>query len=83
MSYIIMYKSLTYAQRAARVLERVGIIVSISRAPHGLGGEGCAYCLKVSERRLSEALGMIRSFSLNSGKVYKIDAYGNYTEVFI
>ena len=38
MRYLIMCRSLTYAQRAARVLERAGIGAGIIKAPAGLTG---------------------------------------------
>ena len=83
MDYIIMCRSLTYAQRAVRVLERVGIIASIARAPQGISSQGCAYSVKMSERRLSEALGIIKNAGLNPGRVYKLDSNGTTSEVFL
>ena len=54
--YLILCRSLTYAQRTASVLERAGIAARVLRSPKSVAGEGCGYAVKVSERRLAEAL---------------------------
>jgi len=80
-SYIIMCRSLTYAQRASRTLERAGIAASVMRAPSGIDAKGCAYCIKISERRLNDSLRLMRGDGITPGRIYKADAYGSYTEV--
>lgn len=49
MRYLIMCRSLTYAQKAAKLLERNGINVGIRRAPQELSGAGCS-TVSVSEQ---------------------------------
>ena len=83
MNYIIMCKSLTYAQRSAKALERAGIMASVGRTPGAISSEGCAYSIKISERRLNEAMGIIRNAGLNPGRIYKLDANGAAAEVFM
>ena len=51
--YLIICRSLTYAQRTAAVLERAGITARILRSPKSIAGEGCSHAVKVSERRLA------------------------------
>ena len=80
MRYIIMCRSQTYAQRAARMLERSGITATISRAPQGLRGTGCAWCVKVAEQRFQQALGVLRRGGASFGKLFREDEDG-YTEV--
>ena len=82
-NYFIMCRSLTFAQRGARLLERAGIFASLMRAPQGLGAEGCAYCLKITERRVSEAVGIIRGAGLGPGRIYKSDGQEGYIEVSV
>lgn len=81
--YLIMCRSLTYAQRAARALERAGITAIVMRPPRGLSKEGCAYCVKVSERRLSEALVVIKSAGINYSRVYVVGPDGTGKEVHL
>ena len=80
-NYIIMCRSLTYAQRTSRVLEHAGMAASIMRAPQGLDAGGCAYCIKISERRLDDALSLMSREGIRPGKTYRADAYDSYTEV--
>ena len=50
--YLIVCRSLTYAQRTAAVLERAGITARILRAPKSIAGEGCSYaslCQSITE----------------------------------
>lgn len=80
-SYLIMCRSLTYAQRSARALERAGITAIVMKAPPGTTSAGCAYCLKVSQRRLDEAVSYLDNAGLPHGKIYYYSADGAVTEV--
>ena len=79
--YLIMCRSLTYAQRAEAALERAGISAALSRAPQGLTGNGCGYCLKVNENRFHNALGVLNSRGLPYGRLYRAEPDGRYVEV--
>ena len=79
--YLIMCKSLTYAQRAARVLEHSGITVVITRVQQHLAGEGCSYSVRVSEQRLADALRALKSAGLGSNRVFLQQADGEIREV--
>ena len=70
MRYLIMCRSLTYAQRAARVLERAGIGAGIIKAPAGLTGNGCSYCVTVPIGKGQGAVNILRTENLLQGKVY-------------
>lgn len=79
--YLIMCRSLTYAQRASQALERAGITASISRAPQQLTGNGCGYCVSVAERHMRDALNTLSRAGTPYGKLYKIEPDGRYVEV--
>ena len=81
MQYMIMCRSLTYAQRAVTALERAGITAAISRAPQELTGSGCGYCVKVSERRFQSAVKTLDAKNIPYGRLFRIDDDGGYTEV--
>lgn len=81
MRYIIMCRSQTYAQRASRILERSGITATISRAPQGLSGSGCAWCVRVSGLRFQQAIGVLRRSGAKFGKLFREEDNGKYTEV--
>ena len=78
--YLIMCRSLTYAQRASRLLERAGITAVIIKAPQQLTGSGCGYAVSI-RRNLETAVNILRSANASFGKLYEKDADGGYTEV--
>ncbi len=79
--YLIICRSLTYAQRTAAMLERAGITAHIMRAPKIISDSGCTHAVKVSERRLSEALTVLKRVELMPKRVYIMSADGSYKEV--
>ena len=76
-----MCRSLTFAQRAARLLERANISSHISKAPQGVTPEGCSYGVKISSRRFEQAVKILKEAKLPTGRVYRIDESGNASEV--
>lgn len=79
--YLIICRSLTYAQRTAHVLERAGISGYIVRAPKSIAGEGCSHAVKVAERRLADALKILSREGLGPKRVYLQEEDGRYSEV--
>lgn len=83
MRYFIMCRSLTYAQKAARLLERNGINVGIRRAPQELSGAGCSYSVSVRENRILRAVEILRSENLLQGRIYELSSDGSTREVLM
>ena len=79
--YLIICRSLTYAQRTASVLERVGITAHILRAPRAIAVEGCSHGVKIAQRRLPDALVALNRASLTPQRVFIMEADGSYQEV--
>ncbi len=65
MQFLLTFRSLTYAQRAARVLERAGITGTVSRVPKAAATKGCAYCVIVAARHRDMAVGILTSAGLS------------------
>ena len=78
--YLFMCRSLTYAQRASRLLERAGITASGSRTPHSISGSGCGYCVSVQLRRGFEAASLLREAGLLQGSIYIAGEDGSLKE---
>ena len=81
--YLIVCRSLTYAQRTARVLERAGISGYIMRAPKLISGEGCSHCVKVAERWLAPALKVLNREGLGPKRVFLQNEEGSYSDVTV
>lgn len=69
-SYLILCRSLTFAQRTARILKQAGISGVVMRAPRSIAGEGCGYCVKISERWLSKSLILLRREGLEPKQIF-------------
>ena len=80
MRYLILCRSLTYAQRAEALLERRGIDAPILKAPLRLRERGCGYALSVT-RRIREAAALLRENHLLTGRIYARLDDGEYREV--
>lgn len=76
----IMFRSLTHAQAAARLLERRGITATVTRAPQGANPKGCGYAVTI-RKRVSEAIGLLNENRLPYGKIMKRLDSGEYEEV--
>lgn len=79
--YLILCRSLTYAQRTASVLERVGIIAPIQRAPASVAEDGCSHAVRVSEREFSAALAVLARAGMTPKRIFLGEQTGRYREV--
>lgn len=79
--YLIMCRSLTYAQRATRILERTGLSSSVARTPHGIGGDGCSYGVRLRTVDIRAALSALRKADVKIGAVYIIGEDGSIREL--
>lgn len=79
--YLIVCRSLTYAQRTAAALERAGITAHILRSPRSIAGEGCGYSVKISQRRLADALRVLHRVMLEPKRIFITTGDGSYREV--
>ena len=78
--YLILARSVTYAQRMQRALERSGIRCRVRHAPGGLTELGCAYVVQVAARELPPALAVIHREGLGPVQVF-LEQRGIYREV--
>ena len=78
---LILFRSLTYAQRASHILERGGITATIRRAPQGLTDRGCTYSIRLRAQHLGRALALLKQRGLEHGKVFQMSEGGVWQEV--
>lgn len=75
--YLIIARSITYAQRIERVLERAGIRSLVFRAPLELTkGEGCAHAVRIAQESMPTARSLLLENGLTLVRVLKSDASG-------
>lgn len=80
-SCLILFRSLTYAQRGRLVLERSGITATVRKAPAAVTDRGCAYGLKLRTDRLSQALTALKTAGADHGRVFEYQPDGTLREV--
>jgi len=78
--YLIMCRSLTYAQKASKALERSGITASIVKAPQALSTGGCAYAVSI-RNRINDSIVILKRYDIPTGKIFARSSDGNYSEV--
>ena len=79
--YLIVCRSLTYAQQTAAVLERAGISAHILRSPAAISSTGCSHSVKIAQRRLAQALMVLKKVELSPRQIYITEADGSYREI--
>lgn len=80
-SYLILCRSLTFAQRTAHALERSGISGHVMRAPKMIAGDGCGFCVRIPEQSLGDALRQLQQEGLAPKQVFMQMADGEFSEV--
>lgn len=78
--YLIIARSVTYAQRMQRALTRAGIRCRIFRAPRDLTDRGCAYAVEIAMGDLSAALPVLHGENLNPVQIF-LSQRGTFREV--
>lgn len=76
MYVLILFRSLTYAQRGKHALEGEGIYSSLIKAPIGTEGGGCSYALRLPRKKLEKALDILRAANIRFGRVYEQNEAG-------
>ena len=79
-SYLLLVRSVTYAQRVQKVLSRTGVHSQIFRAPRTITELGCAYAVYVSAADVSAVLKVLREHALFPVKIFSVQQ-GTYREV--
>lgn len=79
--YLILCRSLTYAQKIVQMLERAGVHARLLRSPAAISPTGCSYSVKIAHRDLPQALMILNRFRLPYVGVYLGSTEEGYREV--
>ncbi len=79
--FVIMCRSISYAQRGERILAGNNIGSYIIKAPQQVTSEGCSYGLKVGEKNRDKSIAILKNSGIRIGKVFRINSDGSYSEV--
>ena len=78
--YWISFRSLTYAQRGASLLERKGLTATIVRLPQHLSKRGCGYAIIV-RGRIHQAAAWLGDAKIPWSQVFQRLESGEFQEV--
>ncbi len=79
--YVVMCRSLSYAQRGQRLLAGNNIVSYIIKAPQSVTLEGCSYGLRIKAADIDKSVMILKSSGIRVGKMFKVDINGSYDEV--
>ena len=81
--YFITFRSVTFAQRAEKLLHQQGIRASLMRTPRWMEEQGCGYALKLWTNNITPAVNLLRESSIQLRKAYVQQEDGTMEEVRI
>ena len=79
--YFITVRSITFGQRAERVLRKNGLICSLQRTPGWMQEKGCGYCLRLRTADIRPAVQLLKTAQVPYQRVYVQDGEGEVEEV--
>jgi len=68
--YFITFRSVTFAQRAEKLLNQRFIHVSLMRTPRWMEEQGCGYALKLWSEDIRPVVKLLRESRIQLRKVY-------------
>ncbi len=78
MQIVIIFKSVTYAQRAERILAKNGIVSNVMKAPFGQNTGSCAFGVRISDKNIVRALGIIKESGISYTDIMIKQTDGTY-----
>ena len=69
-TYFITFRSVTFAQRGERALQKEGIRCMLLRTPKWMEERGCGYCLKLRSADVKLAVQALQQAQVPLRKVY-------------
>ena len=68
--YFVTFRSVTFAQRAEKLLNQRGYRVSLMRTPRWMEEQGCGYALKTGNPEIFRMVQLLRENRIQLRKVY-------------
>ena len=78
--WMITFRTVTYAQRGERILQRGKIPCRLQRTPKHLTERGCGYCLRIRGLDAPTAVELLHREKLSYEKLYAVREDGSTEE---
>lgn len=82
-TYIVTFRSVTYAQRGEALLSGAGIRCTLGRTPRWMEKQGCGYALWLKVNEAGGALALLRDAGIPPRRVWAQRADGKLEEVIV
>ena len=79
--YFITFRSVTFAQRAEKLLNQQGYRVNLMRTPRWMEEQGCGYALKLWTNDIAAAVRLLRESRIQLRRVYVQREEGQMEEI--
>ena len=79
--FYITFRSVTFAQRGEKVLEKEDVRCTMLRTPKWMESKGCGYCLRLSLGDGPKAVEVLRQKQVQMRKIYLQMEDGDIQEV--
>ena len=80
--YYITFRSVTFAQRAEKLMHQQGIRATLMRTPRWMEEQGCGYALKIWNKDISATVDLLRENRIHLRKIYVQGDNGEMEEVW-
>lgn len=78
---MLVCRSLTYAQSAARLLRKNGLFAAEAKVPQEISAEGCGYGVKVRPRDADTAISILNEAGITIRRVVGLNSDGSAGEL--
>lgn len=79
--YYITFRSITFAQRAERLLSRGNVSCILQRTPKWMEEQGCGYALRVRTLEIRSQVQLLRQNRIPLRRVYLQTGEGQFEEI--
>ena len=79
--YYITFRSVTFAQRGEKLLNRKNFRCTLQRTPRWMEEQGCGYCLRVWAAEIIPAVELLKREGISMRRVYRQRSDGLLEEV--
>ena len=69
-TYFVTFRSITFAQRGERVLQKTGISCLLQRTPRWMEEKGCGYFLRLSQADAARGIALLRQQQVPVKRIY-------------
>ena len=78
--YLAVFSSITFANKIKKILSNTPGFITLMHTPSNLNENGCSYCLRFKEEKLSEILKVADENSIKKKSIY-LETENGYSKI--